>query len=121
MNHPGPKIDKDKDNLTFLFEFPKSTIVLDVEQEAGAFGPICTLRFQVFKGFSTQGQLTSVPQKIESPQNKYLFRALKKTFLAKSNTLCPKCTGCPKKIPFWKFLRLDPYDILGPVWINSWS
>ena len=26
----------------------------------------------------------------------------------------------PKKLPFWKFIRLDPYDILGPVWISSW-
>ena len=29
-------------------------------------------------------------------------------------------TRCPKELPFWKFIKLDPYDISGPVWISSW-
>ena len=33
----------------------------------------------------------------------------------------PPLQGVPKKLPFWKFTKLDPYDILGPVWISSWS
>ena len=30
-----------------------------------------------------------------------------------------KIQGVPKKLPICKFSILDPYDILGPVWISS--